>query len=246
MHRCYVRPSDWNDSQMRLPPEEVHHLVDVLRARDGESVAVFDGRGRTAVAVLGLKGGSGAELRVTGPGEGGASLAVPGVVLIQAIPKGARMETIVEKAVELGAGAIWPVITERTIVRLAGADARRARSERWQRIALSASRQCGTSWVPDVQPVSDLPDALERCGGFDLFLVGSLEKDAARLKNVLAEHRAPRSVAILIGPEGDLSPGELAAAKRAGALPVSFGSLVLRVDTAAIYALSVLANEYRG
>ncbi|MBA4386400.1 MAG: 16S rRNA methyltransferase [Verrucomicrobia bacterium] len=246
MHRCHIEPSGWNDKIMTLSPAESHHLVDVMRARDGETVAVFDGRGRKAVARLVLKGErAAAQLQVSSAGSDSRSGGVE-VVLIQAIPKGSKMDMIVEKAVELGVSAIWPVMTERTIVRLNSDEARRNRSERWQRLALSASRQCGTSWIPDVEPVADIGDAFARCDGFDLFLSGSLEKDAIPLREVLSRRTgaAPRRIGLLIGPEGDLTSAELAAARNAGAIPVSFGSLVLRVDTAAIFGLSVLASEF--
>lgn len=113
---------------------------------------------------------------------------------------------------------------------------------------MSASRQCGTSWVPDVRAVCDYMEAVGNCAGagYDLLLVGSLGADARPLRNVLrnaAEKRISR-LGLIIGPEGDLTPDELKTAIDNGAVPVSFGQLLLRVETAAVYGLSVLAYEF--
>jgi 16S rRNA (uracil1498-N3)-methyltransferase len=244
MHRCYVNPANWNESDLFLSAEEEHHLLHVLRAKAGDTVAVFDGRGSEATAEIRMDGAPGKThrvvLRILGVGKSrhpGLSL-----TLIQALPKGKRMDLIVEKAVELGVTDIIPVITERTIVRL-DADARKERGERWQRLALSASRQCGTSWVPDVRSVCDYSEAMRNCREFDLLLVGSLGDDARPLHDVLNEARRKTKAALIIGPEGDLTSAEIKEAMDAGAVPVSFGQLVLRVETAALYGLSVLNYE---
>jgi len=242
MHRCYIDPADWNDSEMTLTAEERHHLSDVLRAEEGDTVAVFDGKGREATARI-ESHGSKTVLRVLKL-ESNPRPAFS-LTLIQALPKGKKMDLIVEKATELGVSAIHPVITERTIVRLDD-NQRKERGERWQRIALNASRQCGTSWVPDVKPVSDFTAAVKECGDFDFVVVGSLQADTGQIHSVVdrVRDKKPRRVAAIIGPEGDLTLNELNEASSAGAVPVSFGSLVLRVETAALYVLSVLKYEF--
>jgi 16S rRNA (uracil1498-N3)-methyltransferase len=239
---------------MFLTADEEHHLLDVLRAKIGDTVAVFDGEGRGAKAVVTEVGGRRSEIRnqrseiegrrvvlkvLNVGGEAAPGLAI---TLIQALPKGRKMDLIVEKAVELGVTQIIPVISERTIVRLDGA-ARKERGERWQRLALSASRQCGTSWVPDVRSVCDYSEAIGKCSGFDLLLVGSLGCDARPLHDVLNAAGRKTMIGLIIGPEGDLTPAEIKKAVDVGAAPVSFGQLVLRVETAALYGLSVLAYE---
>lgn len=140
MHRCYIDPADWNGSEMIPSTDEQHHLMDVLRCESGEIVAVFDGKGREAKARITApipdRADSGKQpgivLKVISTGAAaGPELSV---TLIQSLPKGTRMDWIVEKAVELGVTEIVPVISERTIVRL-DSRARRARGERWQRLA---------------------------------------------------------------------------------------------------------------
>jgi 16S rRNA (uracil1498-N3)-methyltransferase len=253
MNRCHIDPADWSESEMIPNADEQHHLTDVLRCKDGEVVVVFDGKGREAKARItvsghggpGSRGQQGIVLKVIAVGAtSGPELSV---TLIQSLPKGTRMDWIVEKAVELGVTEIVPVISERTIVRL-DPRGRRARGERWQRLALSASRQCGTKWVPDVRAVCDYMEAVGNCAGagYDLLLVGSLGADARPLRDVLrnaAKEKIAR-LGLIIGPEGDLTDDELKAAIDNGATPVSFGQLVLRVETAALYGLSTIVYEF--
>ena len=249
MHRCWVSPDAWDDRDLRLSPEETHHLLNVLRAAPGELVTVMDGRGREAEARLTTVGAErGASRRVVLEVVGKVRAVQPAVylTLMQALPKGQRMDWIVEKATELGVSEILPVTTEHVVARLREGQ-KDARRERWQRIAQSAAKQCRTSWVPEVRPVCAFADALAVCAKADLFLVGALTPEARLLRTVLeeaAKKSHPRSLALLIGPEGDLSSAELAEAGRAGAVPVSFGPWVLRVDTAALFGLSVLVSEF--
>jgi len=249
MHRCFVNPADWDEHALHLSPEEAHHLLDVLRAVPGDLVTVMDGQGREAKARLATVGtGRGAARRVVLDLVEKARTVQPAVrlTLMQALPKGQRMDWIVEKATELGVSEILPVTTEHVVTHLRE-EQKEARRERWQRIAQSAAKQCRTSWIPEVRPVCGFPEALAICAKVDLFLVGALTPEARPLRTVLAEAAKrgwPRSLALLIGPEGDLSPAELAEAGGAGAVPVSFGSLVLRVDTAALFGLSVLVSEF--
>lgn len=155
------------------------------------------------------------------------------------------MDLIVEKATELGAADIVPVLSEHAVARPDPARCR-AREERWQRIAAGAARQCGAAWIPRVHPVLPLPEALVLGTECELFVFGSLASGARPLRDVMRSAARVRSVALLVGPEGDLAPGEADRAEAAGGVPVWFGPLVLRVETAALFGLSVLAYECLG
>jgi 16S rRNA (uracil1498-N3)-methyltransferase len=249
MNRCHIDPVDWNESEMIPSADEQHHLMDVLRCEVGEIVAVFDGKGREAKArIASSDPGRQARIVLKVIATGAAAGPELSVTLIQSLPKGTRMDWIVEKAVELGVTEVVPVISERTIVRL-DQRSRKARGERWQRLALSASRQCGTGWVPDVRAVCDYMEAVGNCAGagYDLLLVGSLATDARPLRDVLRDAAGEKisKVGLIIGPEGDLTNDELKTAIENGATPVSFGQLVLRVETAALYGLSAVAYEFK-
>lgn len=245
-NRCYVAPADWDAQSVRLRPDVAHHLYHALRARVGGEVVVFDGRGGEGIARVTPaprgKIDAPVELRLLSRRD------VPPppvrITLVQALPKGTRMDWIVEKAVELGVSQIWPVLTDR-VVRHPDAAQGEDRAARWQRIAEGAARQCGTAWLPGVSVPLPLAERLRDADQFDLMLVGSLDAGARPLRSVLrdASTARPRQVALVIGPEGDLAPAELDAVVAAGGIPVRFGALTMRLETAALYAMSVVGYE---
>jgi 16S rRNA (uracil1498-N3)-methyltransferase len=159
------------------------------------------------------------------------------------------MELIIEKAVELGVNAIVPVLTERTVVKLDTREAEKKR-EKWQRLVLESCKQCGQNWLPEVHLPQPFADTWDQLPAHDLRLVAALQEDAKPLKASLLHigsgARRPSSVLVAIGPEGDFTPAEYALAQAHGCLPVSLGPITLRVETAALYCLSVLAHELRG
>ncbi len=245
MRRFRVNPSDWTSDTITLRDAEAHHLAHVLRARVGDAVSVFDGQGREAVALVAdARAGAPIILHVCRRGEPAARASVP-ATLIQALPKGSRMDWIVEKATELGAARIVPILTERCVTR-PDADRAERRQERWQRIATESAKQCGTNWIPEIAPVCSLDAALRSLTPGSLLIVGALVPDARPIRAVLesASGQPPVSIALLVGPEGDLTSGELALAVAAGAEPVSFGPRVLRSETAAVFALSAVSYAF--
>jgi 16S rRNA (uracil1498-N3)-methyltransferase len=168
-------------------------------------------------------------------------------MLAQAIPKGKNMDLIVQKAVEIGAAEIAPILSDRTVVRLDEKSAG-SKQSKWQTIAIEAAKQCGQNWLPRVQVPRTMAQFFQQSHRFDLRLIGSLQSDAVHLKKILAEYRAehgdrPASVLMLVGPEGDFTPAELSLARSHGCRPITLGPIVLRVETASIYCLSVLSYE---
>lgn len=243
--RVFCQPTDSAVREIRLGAEESHHLVVVNRCVRGDPVVAFDGRGgewicqcmdaaKTA-AVLGVK-----EFRQAPPRPGSITLA-------QALPKGTTMDEIVRQATEIGTAQIVPLISERTQVHLDGERADK-KVEKWRTTAIEAAKQCGNPWLPEIEPIQKLADYLTAVGDYDLKLVASLHHGATSLKVTLAKYRtnhvrSPLRVLWLIGPEGDLSPAEMTALMMTGFIPVTLGPLVLRCDTAAIFALSILNHE---
>ena len=244
MMRCLIDASQWAADDIELTPDESHHLVQVLRARPGEQVSLFTGQGHTAQATFIAVRQKRALVRVLPATRRVTPPPSVAVTLIQAIPKHALMDGIIQKAVELGAQAIQPLMTERVIVQLSSSAAEQRRG-RWQKIALEATRQCGVAWMPTVLPVRSLPEITADLARFDLCLVGSLHADARAFREAMVQVRAHpgASIALLIGPEGDLTETETTALRDAGAHLVRFGQAVLRVETAALYGLSLLHYE---
>jgi 16S rRNA (uracil1498-N3)-methyltransferase len=217
--------------QLVLTGGQAHHCRRVLRLKAGDVVSVFDGCGNQA------------ECRITGFTRDSVCLEAIWrfstqrppchITLAQAVPK-KNMDWIIEKATELGAAEIVPLISERAVAR---PDAGKLR--RWREIALESCKQCGNNWLPVIHPPQSLAGFLRSVDGYDLKLVASLQPDAKRLGSI----PPAASVLLLIGPEGDFTPAEYELAKSAGCRPLSLGPLVLRAETAAVCALSIIRYE---
>lgn len=243
--RAYCVPTSGEPTVIELDDDESHHLVTVNRARVGDPVVAFDGRGREWFCELTAANKRSAQLTVQRaqhrePFSYSLSLA-------QALPKAKGMDAIVRKATEIGAARIVPLITERTEVHLAG-DREENKVEKWRAAAIEAAKQCGNPFVPEITPVTKLAALLEQTRDCELRLVASLHSGATSLRSVLADFRTargknPASVLWLVGPEGDFSADEMTKAQAAGCIPVTLGPLVLRCETAATVALGVLSYE---
>lgn len=248
-HRFYIPPDAWNPSALALAGDELRHCRDVLRCRPGDRVVVFNGAGAEADAeILGF-GASAAPLKAWTLVDSPRPAAR--ITLGQAVPKGKNMDLIVQKATELGANAIVPLLSERVVVRMDPGEARR-KQEKWQRVAIEACKQCGQNWLPQVEMPVAADAFLSRSGPprdpAELRLVAALTDDARPLKQILGDREdgtAPVRATVLIGPEGDFTPAEVSLAVGAGFEPLSLGPIVLRSETAAIHALSVVSYELR-
>jgi 16S rRNA (uracil1498-N3)-methyltransferase len=244
--RCFCRPPELEPVEIRLDRDESHHLVATNRARVGATVVAFDGRGTEWICECTVADRREAVLKVRFLQK---HPPLPyRITLVQALPKGRYMDAIIRKATEIGVAVVAPVLSERTIPRLEpGEDEHKL--DRWQAAAIEAAKQCGNPWLPEILPVQPAAAFInEREHGQDLRLIASLQPGAASLRRVLALFRAeagrdPAKVAWMIGPEGDFSAAEIVLSRNNGFVPVSLGPLVLRCETAAVFALSILSYE---
>lgn len=237
MPRFYAPASQWSKSVVCLDEAEGRHAAEVLRLKQGDVVFVFDGAGRVARTCLSAVSKRRVEAEIlnveSAPAPSGKT------TLIQALPKGKLFEWILEKAVELGVSKIVPLLTERTVVQI-DASERQRKKEKWERVVVEACKQCGQNWLPEVALPVALP-ALLSVAPPPVSVIGSLHPGAASLHAALP---APlrEDASIWIGPEGDFSSSELEQVVAWGARPVTLGNIVLRVETAAMYCMSVLKH----
>jgi 16S rRNA (uracil1498-N3)-methyltransferase len=243
MRRFTIAPERISGDRVAFDADETRHLVRVLRLGPGDVVTAADGRGGAWEVRLLTLGDT-----ATGAIVGAASLAAESplaISLVQAVPKGDRMEAIVRATTELGVARILPALTERTVVRLDGSRWRE-RARRWQRVAREATKQCGRAVVPVVETPRPLAEWIATDEPADLRLC-LWETEGAPLRLALAplwrviETGAgrPRSARVIVGPEGGLTREEVARASAAGYVSVTLGQRILRTETAgpAIVAL---------
>ncbi len=245
MHRFYLPPEHCAGAALRLDAREVHHALRVLRVKYGEMVSVLDGIGNEFICTVDHCSRDAVTLSVSLKDFTPAPTCP--VTLLVAVPKGKIIEDIIQKAVELGASRIVPLLTERVATHLdAGAAA--DKRNKWQQVAIEAIKQCGAVWLPKIETPVTIGQFLARPERFDFSLVGSLQTERRHPRECFEEFqtghgRRPQSAAVWIGPEGDFTLEELKAIQNSGAQPVSLGKLVLRVETAAVYCLSILRYE---
>lgn len=240
MPRFFLPPSSWQAEPAVLTGDEARHLGQVLRLQAGASICVFDGGGRHAEAEVLEVARDRVSLKIGADLPAGSPL--PVITLAQAIPKGKNMDLIVQKAVELGVASIQALITRHTIVQPGD-----GKAGKWRRTALEACKQCGQNVLPEIAepvPFDRWMAAQAAVPATGLRLIASLAAGARPLRSVLRAHPDTLAATLLIGPEGDFTAQETAAALAAGFLPVSLGDIVLRVETATLFALSALRYEF--
>jgi 16S rRNA (uracil1498-N3)-methyltransferase len=231
MHRLFSADANQDAREMVIEGREAHHGAHVLRLKRGEDVAVLDGKGAEYSCVVRETGRH--SLRLEVKGRKMSDRPSYEVTLFQALPKGKAFETILQKATELGAYRIVPLLTERVVTRA-------EKHEKWQWVMIDAMKQCGNPWLPLLDSPQKFSDAVRRVKEFDVGLVGSL--DIAQ-RNVREWVAGAKKVAIWIGPEGDFTPAEMETLLKEGSKPMSLGRLVLRSDTAAISSLTLVNYE---
>jgi 16S rRNA (uracil1498-N3)-methyltransferase len=221
--------------------DDARKLTTVLRKRSGDRVQVVDSGGVAFGATLVMDESTGRDARVQATldeqlDRGDVEPALL-VTIAQAVPKGQKMDLIVEKATELGAHAIVPVRSARVI----GHDTSPAKLERWRRIAKSAAQQSGRLRVPDVRDVHDWEALLATFARYDRVYVPWELAEPAPLRDVFErELEHARSALVVIGPEGGFSADEVERARAAGATAISLGRRILRTETAALVVLAAL------
>lgn len=239
MQHFFAEPSCVEGEQIRLTGSDVNHMKNVLRMKPGEEVCVSDGEGMDYFCKV--EGYEGKEALLEIVQKEASQTELPShIVLFQGLPKGDKMEWIVQKAVELGAYSIVPFAAKRSVVKL---DQKKAgkKQERWQAIAKGAAEQSGRGMIPEVKEVMSFQDAMKYAKELDVVLVPyELQEGMKATEEVIQKIQPGESVGIFIGPEGGFDEREIEQAKEAGAVPVTLGKRILRTETAGLTTLSIL------
>lgn len=242
MTTCYLEPEKWAQAEAALSADEARHLATVLRAERGKTLALIDGLGRRGKAEVLHAHGAHATVRILE--QAAVEPLLPRRILVQAPARAQRMDWLLQKATELGCHEIWPMMTERAVVKIEPKEAEK-KAARWQAIALAACKQSGNAWMPQIAPPRAFAACVAAAAGRPA-LYGCLTPSAVPLKQVLQRFHDEdaKEVLVFTGPEGDFTPAEDAAMLAAGILPVTLGPTVLRVETAALYTLAAIAYAW--
>ncbi|MDD2586983.1 MAG: 16S rRNA (uracil(1498)-N(3))-methyltransferase [Syntrophomonadaceae bacterium] len=245
MHRFFVSADNITATIVRIDSEQSRHIEKVLRLKPGDTIILFDGSGAEYQA------------RILGKDESNLLLAEiastaqkdnePGVKLslVQGIARGEKMDTIIQKAVEVGVSTIYPLQCERAVVQLKGEKAQK-KVNRWQVIAREACKQCRRNIIPEVKPVISFYDLLRVINTTPAIMLYENEQKL-RLKKVLDTNRdniISQGLYLIVGPEGGFSPREVETAQESGCLTAGLGPRILRTETAGIVASSLVLYEF--
>jgi 16S rRNA (uracil1498-N3)-methyltransferase len=221
--------------------DEFRHLFRVLRLRQGDTLEVFDGEGQEYSGILETLEEEKAQIRLGSPRllAGEAPLQV---WLVRGLPKGDKMELIIQKATELGVSGVIPLEMERSIVKL---DAKRKleRRERWQKVALEATKQCHRSIVPEIRTPCSVQEFITTLPE-DYILLVPWEEGGLPLQEVLSQEKPLEPVYILIGPEGGIEKKEVERIKQQNGRAVTLGNRILRTETAGFVTISLVMYQW--
>lgn len=239
MHRFFVEPHQVAENTIRIEGTDVNHIKNVLRMKVGDVLQISDGHNQQYLcSILSMES---TEVVVSIEETLATSTELPSkLYLFQGLPKGDKMEFIIQKAVELGVYEIIPVATKRAVVKL---DEKKAakKVERWNSIAESGAKQSGRNVIPAVMDVMSYNEALAYAKKLDVVLIPyELAEGMEETRQIIADIRQGQSVGIFIGPEGGFEVEEVERAKMQGILPVTLGKRILRTETAGLTMLSIL------
>ncbi|NLM76287.1 MAG: 16S rRNA (uracil(1498)-N(3))-methyltransferase [Clostridiaceae bacterium] len=243
MHRFVIDPGNIDGNLIKICGDDLKHLRLVLRLKTGDKIQVFDGREVEYEAVLTDVNKERAYAEILSSYRPDTEPRIK-LTLFQGLPKGDKMDLIIQKSVELGVHRIVPVLTERTVVQLDSKSGRK-KTERWNRIAKEAAKQCRRAYIPEVGEPIKFAEVLKKVEDFDAAVMMYENEEKKCLKELLKCYTINKieDIAIFIGSEGGFSTDEVKRCKTAGFDIVSLGKRVLRTETAAISAVSIIMYE---
>ncbi len=254
MYRFFINEEQHNENEIRITGEDVNHIKNVLRLKEGDRIVLCNGENRDYISEISDEGSKSEILcRVVETKNSATELPIK-MVLYQGLPKKDKMELIIQKCVELGVSEIVPVIMKRCIVKLEDDKAEAKKNARWSEISRAAAKQCGRGKIPVIGKALSFKEALKNALDEDpghLLVpyeneegIASIREFIKELKNSLKEDPDNRpTVSIFIGPEGGFEESEIEAALNAGAHTVSLGQRILRTETAGFTTAAILMYE---
>lgn len=237
MARFFLKRENIAAGRATIAGPELEHMRRVLRLTVGDAVTLFDDAGFEHEAVIGSLNSERGELEISRSYQAGRESPLA-LTLALALTKGEKMDIVIEKATELGVQRIQPFTSSFTVPRLDGKKIF-SRTERWQKIALSAAKQCGRTQVPEILPLCDFDQMIAGAGADQLRLLFWEKETARTLRQVHEANGSANSILVAVGAEGGLSDGEAQLAVARGFHTVQLGKRILRAETAAVAVLAL-------
>lgn len=237
MRRFVIPSADLAAPAITIADDTFHHMVRVLRIREGTEVVIADGSGADRRGIITSVGADSLTVRFSDVLSPPSSL-FPAITLYQGLPKGDKIEFIVQKCTEIGVARIVPFTAARSVKKVRP-DRAADLITRWQKIAVEAARQSG-SRIPAVGGAAGLAEVLKECSPDSLKLLLWEDERIVTLRETVARLPVQKEVEVIIGPEGGITQTEAEAAIRHGFIPVSLGSNILRTETAGLVVVSIL------
>ncbi|MDO4287711.1 MAG: 16S rRNA (uracil(1498)-N(3))-methyltransferase [Eubacterium sp.] len=243
MHRFFVKPHQIEADSITIDGEDFKHITKVLRLKDQEEIEICDGADKDYIAVVDQVEKDYLVAKILRTHNAFGENQKIKVTLFQGVPKGTKMETVIQKCVETGVVEITPFTSKRTVVNLKEkADKKLAR---WQRIAYEAAKQSKRGMVPVVSEMMTLAEVADALDNYDLVILAYEDAREQSLKDVLSSlEYDPQTIAVIVGPEGGFAPEEAAMIEEAGGYAVTLGHRILRTETAGMVVLSQLNFFY--
>lgn len=240
MHRFFVSSDQIKDKEIYITGEDVNHIRDVLRCRPGEKIEVVCS-GTVYLSEIIDIGNKKISLKIlnTRKGENEPDIKI---YLYQGLPKSKKMDFIIQKAVEIGVGKIYPIITERTVVRINNKKKEKKRLTRWSKIATEAAKQSKRDKLPELGNILKFEEMIKLLEGEKNIIIPYEVEEKEQLKKTL-ENIDGGKIHLIIGPEGGFEEEEIDKLKNIGGKTVSLGPRILRTETAGIVAMSILMYE---
>ena len=240
MPKFFIDSEDISESNVILKDENMHHLINVLRKKEGDSIIVCDMSGYDYECSIKEIQKEKVILEITDK-FGNTSEPKVKITLFQGLPKGDKLSLIVEKGVEAGLYDIVPVSMARSVVKLSSKDFLK-KKDRLIKISMSASKQSGRGIVPEVKDLITFNEMLKYLSDFDLVVFPYEEARDNTLKSIIKNFNGEK-IAVIIGPEGGFSPDEVKSLTDFGIVPVTLGNRILRTETAGIATIFNILYE---
>lgn len=246
MYRFYVSADQLAEKEVFISGGDVNHIKNVLRLEVGDWIVACDGNGTDYVSRIQSICSDEVVASIEKVQPTGTELPVR-ITLFQGMPKKDKLELIIQKAVELGACEIVPVMTKRTVVKLSEEKKINKRLERWQSIAYAAAKQCDRGIIPTVHKPVSYEEALAMADQLDYNVIPyELQTGMEDARKIVDQACKQRSLGIFIGPEGGFEPEEVERAMTRNIHPMTLGKRILRTETAGMALLSILMFQMQG